>query len=267
MEACIKLARQYWFDQGHPERKYIIGRDPSYHGNTMGALAVGHILSRREPYLDLLADFAHHVRAPHYKRHHLPDESEEQYSLRLAGELEDLLLELGANKVMAFSLEPVAGFSSGIVPPPRGYLPAIKRVLDKYDILLIMDGVMCGAGRTGDYFPYETIGEGVTPDIYAMAKGLGGGYVPISAVLVNSKVASVVRKSGTWKNSHTYQNHPTVCATALEVCRIVDREGLLENCKARGDQIRKELRKGLEGVQGVYDVRGVGLVRFAHAYG
>ncbi|WVQ77556.1 hypothetical protein IAR50_007244 [Cryptococcus sp. DSM 104548] len=260
MEAAIKTARQYWVEAGQPGRKYIIARFPSYHGNTLGALAVGNIPSRRDIYTPLFNPSTfHHVTSPIYKRYAHPGESEEAYSSRLADELEAKIQELGQENVIAFVAEPVVGASLGVMPPPRGYFPAIDKVLKKHDILLVMDEVMSGSGRVGHLFAHQAVAEGIKPDILAMAKGLGGGYVSISAILVNDRVAGKVREGGQWKNSHTYQNHPINCAVAGKVMDIVEREGLLLNVSERGTQIMKELEAAAKDVPSIIDVRGKGL--------
>lgn len=223
-------------------------------------LQVGNVPPRRDLYTPFFSDFIHHVSSPTYKRSHLPSESEEAYSLRLASELEAKILELGAENIMAFVAEPVVGAALGVMPPPKGYFPAINAVVRKHNLLFVMDEVMSGSGRVGELFAHDAVAESVTPDIMAMAKGLGAGYVTISAVLVNARVAEVVREAGQWKNSHTYQNHPVNCAVAKKVMEITEREGLMQNVKARGTQLLEELTAALEGVKGVYDVRGKGLV-------
>ncbi|ORY34581.1 class III aminotransferase [Naematelia encephala] len=260
IEAAIKLCRQYWVEKGQPQRKYIIARFPSYHGNTLGALAVGNIPARRDMYTPLLSTTAfHHVPSPTYLRSHLPDESETSYSARLASELDAKIRELGPENIMAFFAEPVVGAALGVMPPPSGYFPAISKVVRGHDILLVMDEVMSGMGRCGSLFAHQAVAEGIKPDICAIAKGLGAGYVTISGILVGDKVQRVVKQAGQWKSSHTYQNHPINCAVALKVCQIVERDQLLQNVRQRGDQMRAELRDGLKGVQRVFDIRGKGL--------
>ncbi|ODO11318.1 hypothetical protein I350_00094 [Cryptococcus amylolentus CBS 6273] len=260
MEAAIKTARQYWVEAGQPERKYIIARFPSYHGNTLGALAVGNVPGRRDIYTPLFSASAfHHVSSPIYKRYAEKGETEEAYSARLADELEAKIFELGPENVIGFVAEPVVGAALGVMPPPKGYFPAIDKVIKKHDLLLVMDEVMCGSGRVGQLFAHQAVGEGVKPDIMGMAKGLGGGYVSISAVLVNERVASKVREGGQWKNSHTYQNHPVNCAVAGKVMEIVEREGLLANVRERGQQIVEELEVAAKDIPAIIDVRGKGL--------
>ncbi|WVR07942.1 hypothetical protein IAU60_004985 [Kwoniella sp. DSM 27419] len=260
IEAAIKLVRQYWVECGQTQREHIIARFPSYHGNTLGALAVGNVPSRRDIYAPLLPnDRVHHVASPTYKRSSQEGETEEAYSARLASELEDKILSVGPEKVMAFFAEPVVGAALGVMPPPKGYFPAIAAVCKKYDILLVMDEVMSGSGRIGELFAHQAVGEGVKPDILTMAKGLGAGYVTISAVMVGQKVANKVREGGQWKNSHTYQNHPINCAVALKVMEIIERDDVLANVRERGEQLLSELKQATQDISIVYDVRGKGL--------
>ena len=216
--------------------------------------------SRRDIYSPLISECAQHVPSPTYKRSHLDNESEEAYSLRLAAELDAKILELGPENVMAFIAEPVVGAALGVMPPPKGYFPAINAIVQKHGLLFVMDEVMSGSGRCGELFAHQAVAEGIKPDILAMAKGLGGGYVCISAVLVNARVGDVVRKAGQWKNSHTYQNHPINSAVAGKVLEIMERDGLFANVRERGTQLRRLLREGFKGVLGVFDVRGAGLV-------
>ncbi|OXG19420.1 class III aminotransferase [Cryptococcus neoformans Tu401-1] len=254
------MARQYWVEAGKPERKYIIARFPSYHGNTLGALAIGNAPGRRDIYRPLISLAAfHHVTSPVYRRYAHPGETEEAYSARLADELEAKILELGPENVIGFFAEPVVGSALGVMPPPKGYFPAMEKVIKKYGTLFIMDEVMSGSGRVGQLFAHQAVGEGVKPDIVAIAKGLGGGYVSISGVFVGQSVADRVREGGQWKNSHTYQNHPINCAVAAKVMEIVEREDLLQNVRERGEQILEELKEAAKGVPTIIDVRGKGL--------
>ncbi|WVF68365.1 hypothetical protein IAT40_003130 [Kwoniella sp. CBS 6097] len=259
IEAAIKLVRQYWVECGQPEKQHVIARFPSYHGNTLGALGIGNIPSRRDIYIPLLSDKVHHVTSPQYKRLHYPGESEQQYSARLADELEQKILSIGPERIMAFFAEPVVGAALGVMPPPKGYFPAIADICKKYEILLVMDEVMSGSGRVGELFAYQAVGEGVKPDVLSMAKGLGGGYVSISAIMVGQKVAEKVREGGQWKNSHTYQNHPINCAAAMKVMEIIERDNLLGNVRERGEQLMFELKAATEDMPIVIDIRGKGL--------
>lgn len=269
VEAIIKITRQYWLEKGEEGRKYIIARFPAYHGNTLGALGVslfpgtladrevGNVPPRRDIYAPMIPDCYQHVSSPQYKR--FGRGTEEEYSAELAAELDEKIQQLGPENVAAFLAEPISGSSIGCVPPPKGYFPAIKRVLDKYGILFAMDEVMCGTGRTGSLYAFTSVCEGVQPDIVSMAKNLGAGYVTISGVMVGPRIVDPIRHSGQWKNSHTYQNHPINCSVALAVLKKIEEEGILSNVVERGDQIMRELRAAFEGDKYVFDVRGKGL--------
>lgn len=174
-------------------------------------------------YKPLFSPNIHHVTSPQYKRQCFPNETEEDYSKRLASELDSKILEIGPENVIGFVAEPIVGAALGVMPPPSRYLYEMKKVLDKYGLLLILDEVMSGSGRSGQLFAYRTITEkedDIKPDILAMAKGLGSGYVCISSVLTNEKITNRIKESGGWKNSHTYQNHPVNCAVAREVSKV-----------------------------------------------
>jgi adenosylmethionine-8-amino-7-oxononanoate aminotransferase len=259
VEAIIKIVRQYWLEKGEPARKYVIARFPAYHGNTLGALGVGNVPPRRDIYAPMIPDTYQHVTSPQYKRFAAPGETEEAYSERCAAELEAKIQELGPSNVAAFLAEPISGSSVGCVPPPKGYFPAIKRVLDKHGILLAMDEVMCGTGRSGTLYAWQGVSEGVKPDIVSMAKNLGAGYVTVSGVMVGPRIVDPIRAAGAWKNSHTYQNHPINCAVALAVLRKIEGKGLLDNVNARGEQIQARLKEAFKDDKHVFDVHGRGL--------
>jgi hypothetical protein len=257
IEAALKLARQYFVEIGEPERKHFIARRQSYHGNTLGALAIGGNAWRREPFLPLLIE-AHHVSPCYAYRDRLPDESDEAYAQRLADELERKILELGPHTVAAFVAETVVGATLGAVPPVAGYFSKIRAVCDKYGVLLILDEVMCGMGRTGHLYACEE--EGVAPDLLTIAKGLGAGYQPIGATLAHDRIYdAIVSGSGFFQHGHTYMAHATACAAALEVQRVIEEEQLLSNVQARGDQLRSALRDWLGEHPHVGDIRGRGL--------
>src|SRR3954465_12917443 len=226
IEASIKLARQYFIERGEPKRQRFIARRQSYHGNTLGALAAGGNAWRREPYAPLLSDAFSHV-TPAFAYHEKHDnESEAEFVARLAAELEAEFQRLGPDTVAAFLAEPVVGATAGCVPAPEGYFRSIREICNRHGALLIFDEVMCGMGRTGTRHAWEQ--EGVAPDIQAVAKGLGGGYQPIGAMLAGGKVIDALRQgSGTFMHGHTYQAHPLACAAALEVQQVIDDEQLL----------------------------------------
>lgn len=257
MEAALKLARQYFVEIGEPQRRHFIARRQSYHGNTLGALAIGGNAWRREPFLPLLID-VHHVSPCYAYRDRLAGESDEAYAQRLADELESKIAELGADTVAAFVAETVVGATMGAVPPVAGYFRKIRAVCDKYGVLLILDEVMCGMGRTGHLYACEE--EGVTPDLIAIAKGLGAGYQPIGATLASDRIYdAIVKGSGFFQHGHTYMGHATACAAALEVQRVIEEDDLLANVKARGEQLRAALRARLGDDAHIGDIRGKGL--------
>ncbi|KVG68510.1 aspartate aminotransferase family protein [Burkholderia pseudomultivorans] len=257
IEAALKLARQYFVEKGEPQRRHFIARRQSYHGNTLGALAIGGNAWRREPFLPLLIE-AHHVSPCYAYRDQAAGETDEAYAQRLADELEQKIVELGAENVAAFVAETVVGATAGAVPPVRTYLKKIRAVCDKYGVLLILDEIMSGMGRTGYLFACDE--DGVAPDLLTIAKGLGAGYQPIGATLVSDRIyRTIVDGSGFFQHGHTYLGHATACAAALEVQRVIAEERLLDNVKARGEQLRASLREHYAAHPHVGDVRGRGL--------
>ena len=258
IEASIKLARQYFIERGQPQRQRFIARRQSYHGNTLGALAAGGNAWRREPYAPLLSSAFSHVTpafAYHEKR---DDESEADFVARLAAELEAEFQRLGPDTVAAFIAEPVVGATSGCVPPPEGYFRAVRDICNRHGALLILDEVMCGMGRTGTLHAWEQ--EGIAPDIQAIAKGLGGGYQPIGAMLASAGIIDTIRQgSGAFQHGHTYLAHPLACAAALEVQRIIDEEKLLERVRDLGSTLERRLTERFGNHRHVGDIRGRGL--------
>ncbi|SPC20538.1 aspartate aminotransferase family protein [Cupriavidus taiwanensis] len=257
VESALKLARQYFVEVGQPARRHFIARRQSYHGNTLGALAIGGNAWRREPFLPLLVP-AHHVSPCYAYRDRLAGETDAQYAQRLADELEAKILDLGPESVAAFVAETVVGATAGAVPPVGDYLKRIRAVCDKYGVLLILDEVMSGMGRTGYLFACEE--DGVVPDIVTIAKGLGAGYQPIGAMLSTRRIYdAIVGGSGFFQHGHTYIGHATACAAALAVQRTIAEDRLLANVLTRGEQLRTRLREALGDHPNLGDVRGRGL--------
>jgi adenosylmethionine-8-amino-7-oxononanoate aminotransferase len=258
IEASIKLARQYFVERGEKQRSHFIARRQSYHGNTLGALAAGGNAWRREPYAPLLSSAFSHVRpafAYHEKRE---DESDADFVARLADELETEFLRLGPHSVAAFIAEPVVGATAGCVAAPEGYFRKVREICDRHGALLILDEVMCGMGRTGTLHAWQQ--EGIAPDIQAIAKGLGGGYQPIGAVLARGDIVETIRAgSGAFQHGHTYLAHPLACAAALEVQRIIRDDRLLDQVEARGRQLEQRLVERFGNHRHVGDIRGRGL--------
>jgi adenosylmethionine-8-amino-7-oxononanoate aminotransferase len=257
VEAALKLARQYFLEIGEPQREHIIGRWQSYHGNTIGALAAGGNRWRRAPFEPLLPKF-HHVSACYSYRERRAEESEEQYGLRVANELEAEIERLGSDTVAAFIAETVVGATLGAVPAVPGYFKRVRDICDRHGVLLILDEVMCGMGRTGTLHACEQ--EGIAPDLMVIAKGLGGGYQPIGALLVAGKIFSALRDgSGFFQHGHTYMGHPVACAAALEVQRVIEEEDLLGNVRQQGHNLHRALRHAFGEHAHVGDIRGRGL--------
>jgi adenosylmethionine-8-amino-7-oxononanoate aminotransferase len=258
IEAGIKLARQYFIEIGQPQRRHFIARRQSYHGNTLGALAAGGNAWRREPYAPLLSSAFSHV-TPAFAYHEKRDsESEVDFVARLAAELETEFQRLGPENVAAFIAEPVVGATAGCVPAPEGYFRAVREICDRHGALLLLDEVMCGMGRTGTRHAWEQ--EGIAPDIQTVAKGLGGGYQPIGAMLASTDIVDVIRDgSGAFQHGHTYLAHPLACAAALEVQQVIDDEQLLDRVKTLGAQLERRLTERFGNHRHVGDIRGRGL--------
>lgn len=257
VEAALKLARQYFVEIGQPTRRHFIARRQSYHGNTLGALAIGGNALRREPFLPLLIP-AFHVSACYAYRDQRNDESETDYAERLASELDDQIRELGPENVAAFVAETVGGATAGVLPPVQTYLQRIREVCDRHGVLLILDEVMSGMGRTGHLFACAE--DGVVPDILTIAKGLGAGYQPIGAMMATDRIYdAIVSGSGFFQHGHTYMGHATACAAALAVQRFIQDENLLANVLDRGEQLRAELHAAVGTHPNVGDIRGRGL--------
>lgn len=257
VEAALKMARQYFVERREPQRRNFIARRQSYHGNTLGALAVGGNMWRRQQYAPLLFE-SHHVSPPYAYREKRDNETLEEYGQRLANELEEKICELGPETVIAFVAETVGGATQGCTTPPPGYLRRVRDICNRYGILLILDEVMCGMGRTGTLHACEQ--EGITPDIMAIAKGLGGGYQPIGAVLLQQKIFDAFAQgSGFFQHGHTYLGHPMACAAALAVQQVIERDRLLDNVKAMGAHLADRLTERFGNHRHVGDIRGRGL--------
>ncbi len=257
IEASLKMARQYFIEKGEPRRTRVIARRQSYHGNTLGALATGGNEARRAQFKPLLIETSHIDPCFAY-RFRNAGESDEAYAARAAQALEDRILELGPDSVIAFVAETVVGATAGAVPPVADYFKRIRRICDRYGVLLILDEVMCGMGRSGTLHACEQ--EGISPDLMTIAKGLGGGYQPIGAVLIGQKVFDVLsRGSGVFQHGHTYQNHPMACAAALAVQEVIRRDNLLANVRQQGAYLQRRLGERFGNHPHVGDIRGRGL--------
>lgn len=257
VEAGIKLARQYFLEIGQPQRKHIISRKQSYHGNTLGALAAGGNQWRRSQFQPLLADAMHHIDACHYWRFGRDGESAYEYGQRMANQLEEKIIELGESSVCAFLAEPVVGATLGAVPAVDGYFKRIRQICDQYGVLLLLDEVMCGMGRTGSWFASEQ--EAIVPDIVCIAKGLGAGYQPIGAMLCTSEIYSAIATgTGFFQHGHTYLGHPIACATALAVLEEIQANNLVDRVASKSALLMSLLDEHLAQHANVGDIRGRG---------
>ena len=259
IEAALKLARQYYVEKGEPNRKAIIARQQSYHGNTLGALAAGGNKWRRDQFAPLLID-THHIAPCFAYRGKNESEDDFDYGQRVANELEHKLLELGPDTVMAFIAEPVVGATAGAVTAVDGYFRRIREICDKYGVLLILDEVMCGMGRTGYLYACEH--DETRPDIICIAKGLGAGYQPIGAMLCSSAIYAVIENgSGFFQHGHTYLGHPMAAAAANAVLDVLIDQNLLSDVRPKGDALENLLHSKFNQHPHIGDIRGRGLFR------
>jgi hypothetical protein len=256
VEAALKMAVQYFAEIGQPNKNRIIARWQSYHGNTLGALSAGGNRWRRALFPSLLLDQIEHIGECYEYRGRRAEETPEQYGRRMADELEAAIRRLGADNVAAFIAEPVVGATLGAVPAAPGYWPRIREICDRHGVLLILDEVMCGMGRTGTLHASEP--DGVRPDIQIIAKGLGAGYQPIGAVMVHGRIVEAMRAgSGFFQHGHTYLGHPVACAAALATQREIRK--LLPQVREHGAVLAARLRERLASHPNVGDIRGRGL--------
>jgi len=259
IEACLKMARHYFVEKGERQRTKFISRRQSYHGITLGALSVGGRFKDRAPFAEMLFDVQHVSPCFEY-RDRRPDETPEAYGERLAAELETKIIELGPRNVAAFVAETVSGATLGCATAVPGYFKRVREVCDRYGVLLILDEVMSGMGRTGTLHACEQ--EGIAPDLMAIAKGLGGGFAPIGAMLVSKHVFDAVSAaSGAFPHSQTYVGHPLACAAGLAVQTVIQRDNLLANVQKQGAYLERRLSERFGNHHHIGDLRGRGLFR------
>ena len=257
VETALKLGRQYFLEVGQPQRCHFVARLQSFHGNTLGALAVGGNLLRRRQFDPLLTP-SHHISPCYAYRGRRDGETEEEYGFRVANELEAKVLELGPGTVIGFVAETVVGATLGTVPAVPGYFRRIREICDRYGMLLILDEIMCGMGRTGTLFACEQ--EGVRPDIVTLAKGLGGGYQPIGATVVSEEIyRAFLAGSGAFQHGHTYLGHPVACAAAVAVQRVIREQNLIAHVRDLGKHLSAQLAARFGDHPFVGDIRGRGL--------
>ena len=256
-ETAIKLARQYWVSQGQHSKSIIISRHQSYHGNTLATLSLSGNPGRQKTYRPMLHDWPK-VMPCHAYRYQTADESTQEYAVRCARSLEAEILQAGAENVAAFIAEPIVGATLGCVPAVKGYFRKIREICDKYGVLLILDEIMAGSGRSGTYFAFEQ--EDVKPDMVTIAKGIGAGYQPLAAVICRGFIhENIVENCGAFEHGHTYIGHPTTCAAGLAVLEVLEQENLLQNVQKMGGLLQSQLHEVFASHPNVADIRGRGL--------
>ncbi|MCH7822663.1 MAG: aspartate aminotransferase family protein [Proteobacteria bacterium] len=254
-ESALKIALQYHWTRGERDRTRFIARRRSYHGNTLGALAVSDFSQRRKQFEGSLFPCSFVSLANSYRP--AIEGGDEDLSQFLADELEREITEQGAETIAAFIVEPVVGAAAGVVPAPEGYFQKVREVCDRNGVLLIADEVMCGSGRCGTWRALEY--DGITPDIMAVAKSLGGGYVPLGAVLYSSAIGELINATDGGPNTgHTFTGHTLACAAAAKVQEIIIRDQLVERVKTQGEILLANLRDAIGGIEAVGDIRGRG---------
>lgn len=262
-DTVVKLVWYYNNAVGRPEKKKIISRIKGYHGVTVASASMTGLPANHADF-DLPIANIKHTDCPHYWLYGEDGESEEDFATRLAANLEKMILDEGPETVAAFIAEPIMG-AGGVILPPKTYFEKVQPILKKYDILMVADEVICGFGRTGDAWGSQTMG--VEPDILSCAKALSSAYLPISAVMVNSKVADVVSdnsgKIGTFGHGYTYSGHPVSAAVALETLKIYEERKLFDHVKSVAHHLQDGLRQFADHPI-VGEVRGTGLIAGVH---
>ncbi|KAK6890934.1 putative aminotransferase [Candida tropicalis] len=258
-EAAIKLAVQYWYELGKPTKNQFISRNQSYHGNCLGGMSLSGHVARRKPYEEIIDSKRFHKVSPCYEsRYKKEGETSEEYTQRLLDELEEKITEVGPENIAAFFAETIVGATTGCVPPTPGYFKGVREICDKYDILLILDEVMCGSGRTGTFFAWEQ--EDIVPDITTIGKALSSGYSPLSCVMVSKKLIDGLSNGSSMFNcGHTYQSFALSCAAGYAVQQIIKRDNLLDNVKKMGEYLGLQLHAKIGVIPIVVDIRGRGL--------
>jgi adenosylmethionine-8-amino-7-oxononanoate aminotransferase len=259
VESALKIALHFHWANAEPTRSRFIARRRSWHGNTLGALSVSDLSDRQAPYRGSMLPVSHISPANSFR----PPDGVDAVDVAAwcAAELDAEIVRLGATNVAAFIFEPVVGAAGGVVPAPDGYARLVREVCDRHGVLMIADEVMCGAGRCGTWRALQH--DDVTPDIMAVAKGLGGGYVPLGATLYHRRIAEVLNAvSGGPMTGHTFTGHTLACAAGAAVQRIIERDALVERVRADGPALQQSLRDALGSVDAVAssvgDIRGRG---------
>lgn len=256
VESTIKLARQYAIAIGESQRWKVISRNPSYHGCTLGALAVTGYTPLTAPFEPMMRVMPK-IPAPRAYLDGL-DVDDTATGHHYADMLEACIQTEGPESVLAFIVEPVGGASTGALVPPDGYMDRIRKICDRHGVLLIHDEVMSGGGRTGRYFGAEH--WGAAPDLVALSKGLGAGYMPLGAMIAHRRIVETVLAAGGFAHGFTYAGNPLACTAGLAVIEEIEARGLLENAASMGDLLKLKLQGLMARFPFIGDVRGKGLL-------
>ena len=256
-DTAIRTVRHYWALKGRPEKQTIISRRDAYHGSTIAATSMGGMGAMHGQMGPALPGFVH-VMAPYHFGNAMDGESEDEFGLRAAGEIEEAILNIGPENVAAFVGEPIQG-AGGVKIPPRTYWPEVQRICREYNVLLMLDEVITGFGRIGAWFAAESMD--IAPDTMTLAKAVTSGYQPLSAVVVSDEIARTVGEGGEYFHGYTYSGHPVACAVALENIRIIEEEGLIERVHDdTGPYLLEALRTAFAQHANIGEVRGFGLL-------
>ena len=257
-DTALRLVRHFWALEGKPEKNRIISRKMAYHGSTVAGTSLGGMEGMHNQLGGAVPNIVH-VMMPYAFELAEPGESDHDFGLRAAKAVEDAILEAGADKVAGFIGEPIMG-AGGVKIPPASYWPEVQRICRKYDVLLMLDEVITGYGRTGEWFAAQTFG--IEPDTITTAKALTSGYLPLSALLVGDRIArTLVDKGGEFYHGYTYSGHPVCCAVALKNLEIIEREGLVERVRTEtGPYFAKALEERISGHALVGETRSLGMM-------
>jgi len=257
-DTALRLVRHYWALEGKPQKNIVISRHNAYHGSTVAGTSLGGMSAMHSQLGGAVPNIVH-VMMPYSFELAQPGESEHDFGIRAAKAIEDAILEHGPENVAAFIGEPIMG-AGGVKIPPASYWPEVQRICRKYDVLLMLDEVITGYGRTGEWFAAQAMG--VEPDTITTAKALTSGYQPLSALLVGDRISStLVEKGGEFYHGYTYSGHPVACAVALANLDIIEKEGLIERVRNEtGPYFNQALKERIAGHGIVGEVRSFGLM-------
>ena len=237
-DTVVRMVRRYWDLKGQPNKKTFISREYAYHGSTMTGMSLGGMTAMHEQG-GMMPGFAH-VMPPYWYKYG-QEMSPEEFGIFTANKIEEKILELGPENIAAFIGEPIQG-AGGVIIPPETYWPRVQEICSKYDILVVVDEVICGFGRTGNWFGSDTYG--INPDIITMAKGISSGYIPLSGIMVGKRVSDVlIDEGGEFYHGYTYSGHPVACAVAIENLKIIREENLIENSKNTSVYLNEKMKE------------------------